>query len=102
MHWTLTGTDRSLTEGIGFGHSDRGAARRRPRVTAMELIASTALAVSTMFVATVLTFGVAHAATITGSVGTGRGTTHVVIAVALVVVLSLYVALNWRAGAAAD
>ena len=63
----------------------------------LELITSAALVVSTVVVATTVTIGTARAASLVGSVNAGSPLLQAAgIAVALVVVLSGYIALSWQ------
>jgi hypothetical protein len=64
----------------------------------LELIASTALALSTLVVATVVTIGTARAAGAGAIEGGSEFYQAAAIATALVVVLSGYVAIVWNAG----
>jgi hypothetical protein len=90
---------RTLTEQVGFGNSDHGARRPRSPILVLEVIATTALALSTVFVATMLTLGVARAATEGPAIGLSSGTVQgAAIAAVVVVVLSGYIAIAWYRG----
>jgi len=92
-----------LVERIGFELPDTCAERPRCRIAPLELITSTALAVSTVVVATMVTIGTARAAGIVDSVDAGGALLQAAgIAAALVVVLSGYIALGWQRGDASQ